>query len=238
MYFYLSDFEKERFTKALTAAISIPFIDDIEDFIVESIWAHAKGLENIDPLFNIRSKRLYDVVDTSNRIGWSVKSVQWAFRPGCDFELVIQRAAIIKKATALGFSGLSLDNDPQMLGSALLKHWKLKVEGDAVAQNVDDKRTMILLKTADKTRYAILEESLKLYTENEIQWQWSSQDRNGLQGIRISDEKCVYRWYPSQTQFFERFHLPADAYIFNLAPKRLEISQVVDMLNTYLQERQ
>lgn len=237
MYFTLTDQEKARFTNALTAAISVPFIDDIEDFIVESIWAYSKGVENLDPFFNIRSKKLYDVADSTHRIGWSVKSVQWAFRPGSDFELVIQRAAIIKKAAALGYPGLSLGSDPQQLGSALLKHWKLKVDGDSVAQNVTDKRVMILLKTSDKTRYAILEESIHQYAEDEIRWQWSSDDQNGLQGIRIADGKCVYRWYPSQTQFFERFHLPEDAYCFNLEPRRLPINQVVDMLNASLRER-
>lgn len=236
MNYSLNNTEKERFVRALSAAISIPFIDDIEDFIVESIWAYAKGVENPDPLFNIRSKRLYDVVDNQNRIGWSVKSVQWAFKPGCDFELVIQRAAIIKKAGLLGLEGLTLGSDPQLLGSALLKHWKMKVDGDSIVQNVDDGRVMILLKTSDKTKYAILEESLKQYANDEIFWQWSSDDRNGLQGLRKSDGKCVYRWYPSQTQFFERFHLPENAYCFNLVPKRLEIGQVVDMLNACLQE--
>ena len=75
--------EKERFKKALVSAISIPFIDDIEDYVVESIWAYAKNLSNLDPFYNTRSKQLFDVTDKCNSIGWSVKSLQWAFNPGC-----------------------------------------------------------------------------------------------------------------------------------------------------------
>jgi hypothetical protein len=232
----LSDVEKECFKSALTAAVSVPFIDSIEDYVVESIWAHVKGIVNPDPFFNIRSKKLYDVVDKPNHIGWSVKSVQWPFTHGCDFELVIQRAAIIRKADGLGFEGLSLESNPQLLGAALLKHWGLKVDGDSTEQAVNDRRIMVLLKTKDKTRYAVFEENIKQYTIDDIHWRWSSTEKKGLQGIRKVDGKCIYRWHPSQTQFFESFQLPVDAYCFILEPRRIGVAQVVDTLNAYLQE--
>ena len=235
MNYVLTDDEKERFLKALTAAIAVPFIDDIEDYIAESIWAHAKNVRNPDPFFNIRSKRLFDVTDDERGIGWSVKSLQWAFNPGCEFELVIQRAAVYKKAAMLGFPGLSSNSEPDLIGEALLEHWKRKVEEDASIQGVRDKRIMVLLKTANKKRFSIFEDDLHTYTPDEIKWQWTSAEKNGLQGIRKSDGMCVYRWYPSQTQFFERFILPSEAYQFTLEPRRLEIGSVVDMLAEHLQ---
>jgi hypothetical protein len=234
MLFTISTDVQERFRKALVSAIAIPFIDDIEDYIVESIWAYTKGVPNEDPFYSIRSKRLFDVTDNSNGIGWSVKSLQWAFSPGCEFELVIQRAAIYKKAEQLGFSGLSQNSEPDVLGEALLRHWRIKVEEDAVAQGVIDKRIMVLLKTEDKKRYSIFEDAMHLYDPNELRWEWTSPAKNGLKGVRICDGMCVYRWYPSQTQFFERFKLPPTAYQFTIEPQRLEIDSVAEMLVEYL----
>jgi hypothetical protein len=230
MEYILSENEKERLRKALVAAIAVPFIDDIEDYIVESIWAYTKNIQIVDPFFNIRSKKLFDVTDRQRGIGWSIKSLQWEFIPGCEFELVIQRAAVYKKAEMLGFGGLSSNSPPNEIGAALLKHWKLKVEGDAKAQGVEDKRVMVLLKTADKTRFSIFEDDLHIYAPNEIEWQWTNSEKNGLKGIRKSDEICVYRWYPSQTQFFERFVLPDGAYHFMLEPQRMEVDSFVDIL--------
>lgn len=76
MQYFLSNEEITRFTEALQTTIAIPFIDDIEDYIVEAIWEYAKKIDGIDPFYNIRSKKLYDVVDDKHHIGWSVKSLQ------------------------------------------------------------------------------------------------------------------------------------------------------------------
>ena len=38
MQYFLSNEEITRFTEALQTTIAIPFIDDIEDYIVEAIW--------------------------------------------------------------------------------------------------------------------------------------------------------------------------------------------------------
>jgi hypothetical protein len=226
--------EKERFHKALVSAIAVPFIDDIEDYVVESIWAYTKNISNVDPFFNTRSKRLFDITDSTKGIGWSVKSLQWEFQPGCEFELVIQRAAVYKKADELGFSGLSPDSDPNVIGAALLEHWKQKIETDAVAQSVRDKRIMVLLKTANKEKFSIYEDKLHIYTSDELCWNWTNAEKNGLKGTRKSDSMCVYRWYPSQAQFFERFKLPKEAYQITLDPRRLEIDLIVDILAEHL----
>lgn len=238
MQYFLTPEELKRMKDGLQATVAIPFIDDIEDYIVEAIWEYAKDIDGIDPLFNIRSKKLYDVVDTRTKRGWSVKSLQWAFYEGCEFELVIQRAAVYKKAAALGFEPLNSDSDPNRIGAALLKHWNSKVEEDAVDQNVTDRRVMVLLKTEDKRHFAVFEEDIKQYTPEEMFWEWTSASKNGLKGYRKSDGMCIYRWYPSQTQFFERFVLPKGTQTIDITPVRMSKSQVVDILLPFLEERQ
>ena len=159
MQYFLTEPQLKRMEKGLRVAISIPFIDDIEDYIVESILEYTKEIDGIDPFANIRSKRLYDVVDAKEKIGYSVKSLKWAFQAGTEseFELVIQRADIFKKAKALGFDQLDIHSDPQTLGAALLEHWRIKVEEDAVFQDVNDKRVFVLLKSIDKKKFAFFE---------------------------------------------------------------------------------
>ena len=235
MQYYLSTTELERITDGLKVAMSIPFIDDIEDFILEAIWEYAKDIDGVDPFYNIRSKKLYDVVDQSTHIGWSVKSLQWAFRPNCEFELVVQRADVYKKARELGFPPLNSDSDPNLIGAALLKHWNNKIESDAIAQGVQSKRIMVLLKTVDKKHFAVLEEDIHQYTTDDISWQWTNSQHNGLQGIRKSDGRCVYRWYPSQKQFFERFILPESSQLIHIEPKRLSKEEIVNIILPHLQ---
>lgn len=166
MQYFLTAAQLERIEKGLKAAIAIPFIDDIEDYIVEAILEYTKEIDGIDPFTNIRSKRLYDVVDTETRTGYSVKSLKWAFRADkeSEFELVIQRADIFKKATALGFDHLDINSDPQTLGAALLEHWRIKVEDDATFQNVDSKRIFVLLKSIDNKNFAFLRKTLNCIT--------------------------------------------------------------------------
>lgn len=239
MQYFLTDAQLERMEKGLKAAIAIPFIDGIEDYVVEAILEYAKEINGIDPLTNKRSKRLYDVVDTTARTGYSVKSLKWAFRDDIDseFELVIQRADIFKKAAALGFERLNVDSDPQILGAALLKHWRIKVENDAAFQNVDSKRIFVLLKSADSKKFAFFEEDIKLYQANEITWRWTDDSKTGLQGIRNEDQKRVYRWYPNQKQFFECFKLPTNTQRIEIQPNRLSKGQVVDTILSCLSAR-
>ena len=74
MQYFLTKSQLTRMENGLKAAISIPFIDDIEDYIVEAILEYAKEIQGIDPFTNVRSKRLYDVVDPKSQIGYSVKA--------------------------------------------------------------------------------------------------------------------------------------------------------------------
>lgn len=238
MQHFLTKEELNRLKSGLIAAIAIPFIDDIEDYIVESIWEYTKCIDGIDPFYNIRSKKLYDVVDQRTHIGWSVKSIQWDFYDECEFELVIQRADVYKKAASLGFEPLDANSKPNRIGAALLKHWNAKVDKDAFEQNVISKRVLILLKTKDKHHYAIFEEDIVQYAPEDLYWEWTNTSKNGLKGYRQSDNMCVYRWYPSQKQLFERFVFHRETPRISIAPIRLKKAQVVDILLPYLQSQQ
>lgn len=240
MQYILTNEQLKRIENGLKAAIAVPFIDDIEDYIVEAILEYTKEIEGVDPFTNIRSKRLYDVVDVPTSIGYSVKSLKWAFRDNAEteFELVIQRADIFKKAQALGFDHLDVNSDPQTLGAALIEHWRQKVEGDAEFQGVTSKRIFVLLKSTNNRKFAFFEEDIQLYTPDELTWRWTDDTKTGLQGIHNEDQMCVYRWYPNQKQFFERFKLPANIQKLDIIPKRLGKDQVVDILLPYLEEHQ
>lgn len=234
----LTDSEKQRLRQGILAAYALPFIDDIEDFIWEAIFTYARDVPLVDPLFNIRSKRLFDVVDPRQSVGWSVKALQATINPPNEFELVIQRADIFKKHAQLGFGPLSVDSPTEELGRALLKHWyDAKVLRDARTQGVSDMRICILLKSKDRRRYAFFEDDIQIYTPGEIEWVWTDADRVGLRGIEKSSDLCVFRWYPNQKQFFERFVLTADTYVFELRPQRLTMTEATECLLSKLPKR-
>jgi hypothetical protein len=227
----LSSDEKQRLMNGVRAAISIPIIDSLEDFIWEGVFCYTKKLDFVDPLNAIRSKELFDVVDKRNSIGWSAKSLQCSFKPGKPFELVIQRADVFAKSQQLGFPGLDENSEPNLIGSALLKHWKMKVEGDAVRQGVTDMRICIILKNEKSSHFAYFEEPLQLYSSDELRWQWTNEDKKGLQGLRVKDDFIVYRWYKSQKQLFERFVLNENCFSWKSEPKRFGLNEIVDLLN-------
>ena len=47
MQYFLSDQQLLRIERGLKAAIAIPFIDDIEDYIVEAILEYAKEIDGV-----------------------------------------------------------------------------------------------------------------------------------------------------------------------------------------------
>ncbi len=146
----LTSCERKKLKKALRAVYTIPFIDDVEDFIWEAIFCYVKDIPLADPLTNIRKKRLFDIVDSSASIGWSAKALQKEVRPHCKFEWVIQRADIFTKSQELGFNSLSVASPTRDLGLALWRHWYGKVDGDAKEQSVTDKSVCILVKSKDR----------------------------------------------------------------------------------------
>jgi len=230
----LSSSELEKLKKALQAIYTVPFIDDIEDFIWEAIFCYVKNIPLVDPLTNIRKKRLFDIVDPSTSVGWSAKALQAGVGLSRRFELVIQRADIFKKSQELGFNFLSVASPPEDLGLALLRHWYGKVDGDAEAQGVTHRRICVLVKSKDRKTYAFFEQDISVYESHDLDWIWTNETKTGLQGIRNKDGFCVFRWYPNQKQFFERFILPEDTHIFSIEPTRLPMDEVVDLLLSQL----
>lgn len=232
--YHLNDKEKRRLVEAIRAVYAIPFVDDIEDYIWEAIFTYAKDIPSVDPLTNTRSKNLFDVVDKKSKIGWSIKAAQVnqdAIILPCEFEVVIQRADIFTKAKDLGFSSLSTKSSPEDLGAALLKHWyEEKVQQDAKDQEIKERRVSILLKSKNRKNYVYFEEKLVEYRESDLVWAWTGTSKRGLQARRIKDNVLVFRWYPNQKQFFERFIFPEDAYEFCIEPQRLAADDVVEIL--------
>ena len=178
MQYLLSDEELLKMKNGVQTALGIPFIDAIEDYILEAIWEYAKDIPGIDPFYNIRSKRLFDVVDETKKIGWSIKSLQWNFKTASTFELVIQRADVFKKANNLGFPGLNIESDPNIIGASLIRHWNNKILEDAEEQKVIDKRIFVCLKSLDKTEFIILEEDLSIHGESDLYWKWTDSSKS------------------------------------------------------------
>ena len=236
--FELTNIQKDKLIKGIKAAMSIPFIDSLEDFIWEGIFCYAKNLSLPDPMQQIRSKRLFDIVDDTNKIGWSAKAVQWSIKQKGEFELVIQRADIFKKCVQLGMPNLNIHSDTNDIGKALRLHWTNKVLTDASIQNVEDKRVCILIKSVNKKQYAYFETELDLYDADDLEWKWTDGTKTGLQGIRKEDNFCVYRWYPNQKQFFERFQYDADNHFqFDITPQRVDVDELIDWLNSRLKDK-
>ena len=236
--FELTDIQKDKLQKGIKAALSIPFIDSLEDFIWEGIFCYAINLNLPDHMQQIRSKRLFDIVDDVNKIGWSAKAVQWTIKDKGEFELVIQRADVFKKCVELGMPNLTINSDPNDIGIALIRHWQNKVLSDAVIQNVEDKRVCILIKSVNKKQYAYFEEELAVYDTNDLKWKWTDDTKTGLQGIRKDDNFCVYRWYPNQKQFFERFKYEAqNNFQFEITPQRVDLDELIDWLNLRLKDK-
>lgn len=227
----LTEVQKQRLVNGVRATLSIPLIDSLEDFIWEGLFCYVKQVDFVDPFLGIRSKKLFDVVDTNNNIGWSAKTVQWNFKEGGEFEVVIQRADIFKKRESLGFPELNMNSEPDLIGSALLKHWEDKIIGDALSQKVTDRRVCILIKNIDNKKFAYFEEDFAIYKLDNIIWNWTNNTKTGLQGIRKEDGFCVYRWYPNQKQFFERFKFGNGNFSFEIEPKRIGLNEIIDLLN-------
>lgn len=219
----LDQFEYEQIERALHAAAAVPFIAEVENFVWESIWAYSQGLPNPS---RRRKKLLYDIVDPNNKIGWSAKTLQWPHNNGtCEF--VIQRADVIKKREDLGYPGLSVETSPpQELGTAVLKHWRLKVENDKEAQGVTDSRLALLLKLRGTDLVYPYEEPLTVPNADDLEWRWTNDNKTGLQA-RDASGNLRYRWYQNQKQLFESFDLEDTTSPINLAPNMLTAEDFV-----------
>jgi len=215
----LSDKELVKLVSAVQFCYNIPFIDDVEDFIFESIWSYVKEIRIDNPLS--RTKRLFDVVDPERRIGWSAKTLVLNSEGASECEFVIQRADVFKKGKDLGFPGLQEKSKPQEIGNAVLEHWRLKVEEDAKIQEVNERRLVLLLKNNKRTRFRLIEDRLHVPMSNELTWSWTNEQQIGLQATRKSDSFVVFRWYKNQKQLFERIKIQSKVPSFEVSQNYL-----------------
>lgn len=217
--------EYDRIKDAITAAYKVAFIDDIEDFTWEVIWAYAQGLPVPS---RDRTKDLFDVVDPAGAIGWSAKTLVWPNIYASTCEFVIQRADVIKKGELLGFSGLTLAAKPQDLGDAVMTHWRMKIHADMRKQRVSDPRLALLLKSKDRRLMVPYEEPLPVPELRDVTWGWSNSAQNGLLG-RVGG-RLKYRWYPNQKQLFEIFDLDASRQPILVGTDALSLAELLRRL--------
>ena len=121
MYILAPD-EQQRLIQSVAAALTVPLIAGVEGYVFEALFHYVKNLPLPNPHAVRRSKTLFDCVDASRRLGWSLKSVQKS-PTAAAFELVVQRTDIIKKHTILGFPELHINSPAEQLGAAVLAHW-------------------------------------------------------------------------------------------------------------------
>jgi hypothetical protein len=228
--FSLSSEERTRLTQAIHAALAVPFIAGVEGYVWEAVFHYVKRLPLPDPHSDLRKKLLFDAVSANDGIGWSLKAVQKTPTVGSTFEVVIQRADVMKKRAALGFPKLTLASSPQTIGAAVLKHWQDKIHADSQSQKVTQPRIAILLKSRNHRQYALLEQDIAQYSNDELSWSWTDKQHNGLQAKRKGTNSVVYRWYPNQKQFFEVFTLAEDSFRFEVTSTRVDPAQFVDLL--------
>jgi hypothetical protein len=222
----LSDKELERLISAIEFCYSVPFIDDVEDFIFESIWSYVKDIPIDNPLS--RTKKLFDVVDVKKKTGWSAKTLVLNSSTAKDCEFVIQRADVFKKAVELGYPRLTENSEPQEIGNAVLEHWKQKVELDSEFQGVGDRRLVLLLKNSKRNEFRIIEESLNVPMHEDLIWDWTNEARLGLQAVRKDDNFVAFRWYRNQKQLFERIKITHEIPSFTIRPARINPSVIIE----------
>jgi hypothetical protein len=169
----LSSEEQARLTQAIRAALAVPFIAGVEGYVWETVFHYVKELPLPDPHADLRKKLLFDAVSANDGIGWSLKAVQKTPTVGSLFEVVIQRADVMKKRATLGFPKLTLDSSPRTIGTAVLKHWQNKIRADSQSQQVTRPRIAILLKSRNHRHYALLEQDLAQYSNAELSWSWT-----------------------------------------------------------------
>lgn len=231
MSYSLTEEEQKKLVDGVRA---LSTIHDLEGHNWETLLAYVKGIKG-----HTRSQELFDVVDRSKGIGWSVKARMLnKIEIGSWFDVVIQRADIFKKAYELGYESLTVDTDPQILGEALSKCWNdLKIRRDEASQGVTDSRISVLIRLKDKETFAYYEDELELINNSEIVWSWTDSTKTGLQGIRRSDGIIKYKWLPSQKQFSERIQIPEHTFIFTIPRQHIPFEDVIKILNKELDKK-
>lgn len=227
----LNQNEKQRLIEALEFCYAIPLIDDVEDYIWESVWSYVKNI----PIENnlSRNKKLFDVVDEGKSTGWSAKTILWNLNKNRECEFVIGRADVFKKNLELGFSELNENSDPQDIGNAVCRHWINKINKDSDEQGIQDKRIVMLLKDMKQSRFLLFEDKMHVPSEEDLVWQWTNQDRVGLQGRNKVSGAISYRWYKNQKQLFERIIIPENVEQFEINISKLELQAILKIFKDF-----
>lgn len=235
--FKLSEVERHKLINRIQAEYSNPNTSSIEGSCWETIFSDVKSI----PVQH-KTSRLFDVVDTKKKIGWSAKtlSVGNSITIGNSFTVVIQRSNIFANATDLGFPELSLTSPTEMLGKALIKFWSnSKIQEDKTFQQVEDARVCILIKSKDKTTFAYYEDTLEVPKEEELVWSWKNEEnKETLHGTRISDGFLKYTWNPNQRQFREHLVIPDHVMIFKIMPIRLSMDTFTSLIVKEIKKQQ
>jgi hypothetical protein len=233
--FRLTPDQQDRLQRAIRAALGVPFIAGVEGYVWEAIFHYVKGLDLPNPHSEKRKKLLFDAVDRKSKTGWSLKAVQKSPN-ALTFELVIQRADVIKKKMTLGFPELTLKSSPQHIGNAVLRHWNSKILSDMHTQGVVDGRVGLLLKSKNHRQYTFIEQKLRAFAEEELSWSWTDKTETGLQAKNNNDGRISLRWYPNQKQLFETFEVGEGAYSFGVDPDPLDPDDFIKIMFSSLQD--
>lgn len=233
----LDDNQIDKLKKAVEAVLRIPVIDGVEDYIWEAIFCYVKDIAPVDPLTNTRSKKLFDIVHSATGVGWSAKALSATLQPkeiDKSIEIVIQRAHLSTEAASF------LTNpDPilsaKIVGESVLAHWRSKVSQDLADQKIASPRVCILVKCKHLKAIRYHEDDLTLPDPSQIVWQWSNDQRRGLQGFDPESNKLIYRWYPSQKQLFEVFYLSTRSPYIPLSQqdRRIPLDEFFDLVGRH-----
>jgi hypothetical protein len=236
----LTENEIERLRQAIITTIASPVIGSIEDYTWEAIFHYVKDIPLSDPALG-RSKLLYDAVDTTTATGWSLKSLQLnSLTVVNTFLFVIQRADVIKKATQLGFPGLTEQSSPAELGAAIVQHWNEKIISSQAAQSITNSYEGILLKTIRGYEYIYCEFSLNALDPNAFSWAWTvdrvtGKSGAGLQGSIAGKPELV--WYKNQKQLFRARTISPEAVRIRVERTRLTLDRYVQTVLSALQDQ-
>jgi hypothetical protein len=236
----LTESEIEILKQTIAATIASPLIGSIEDYTWEAIFHHVKDIPLSDPALG-RSKLLYDAVDIRTSTGWSLKSLQLNKLTSVNtFSFVIQRADIIKKATQLGFPGLTDKSAPDRLGAAIIQHWNEKITSGKTIQGVINSYESILLKTIGGYEYIYCEFPLNIFDPNDFSWAWTVDKNTGESGAGLQGSikgKVELVWYKNQKQLFRTRTLSPAAIHIRVTRTRLTINRYVETVLAALQDQ-
>jgi hypothetical protein len=220
----MTDEFKKNIKDYVEIILSMPFAGKLNGESWEYLVSYAYNVPHVP------TKLLYDVVDLKNLIGRSVKTIRGNVVLGGRVEPIIARADIYSKAQELGYDELSDKDHPQYLGNALIRFWNDKIQSHADLLGIKTKKISMLVKSFELTEFAYFEKDLESYEEDNFTWRWTNEQRVGLLGFPKDKDYWKFKWNPKYKQLFERWLIPRDAYIFEVAPRHLSMSALKEAL--------